>query len=340
MPKELKEPLYCCGELHKSGTYHRRTVHQQHTKISFKSHPEASFLLKRNSKTHLFHCPECDKSWAMATPIRNHIVTRCEGYVKYRSPQASSAVKTRAAARGQQAQEVSTGMQAVKEEGVEYSVEETQEHEHAAETAPLVKSPSVRSNVYVNSNDSGGDNLAITPEPLSPAAPNNSSPSPERVSVLRPAIWSPASASPSVRVSVSPSLLSVPPPLTQSVSTRSSTSSARTWPDDHPPGVPHMRFKTENDHTLLPEAASQSGSCSLSAARIFLDGLRRPLGNAAPQLHALGIVTTADLDLICTMPDAWDEVGDFLRGSGVTIIEWLMVKEAFKARAKVTASAA
>ncbi|KAM5535869.1 hypothetical protein V8D89_010487 [Ganoderma adspersum] len=87
MPKEPKsEPLFCCGELHKSANYHKRTVHQKYTKIYFKHHPDASFLLKRNPKTCLFHCPECDKGWAMATPVRNHIFQRCEGYVTYRSP--------------------------------------------------------------------------------------------------------------------------------------------------------------------------------------------------------------------------------------------------------------
>ncbi|KAM5535868.1 hypothetical protein V8D89_010486 [Ganoderma adspersum] len=71
-----------------------------------------------------------------------------------------------------------------------------------------------------------------------------------------------------------------------------------------------------------------------SAARVFLNGLRRPLGHAARHLHALGVVSEADLDLICTMPDAWDELGELLTRSGVTVIEWLMVKEAFKARAR------
>lgn len=51
-------------------------------------------------------------------------------------------------------------------------------------------------------------------------------------------------------------------------------------------------------------------------------------------MHILGLVTDADLDLVCTMPDAWDELGDLLRSSGMSVIEWLMVKEAFKARAK------
>lgn len=76
-PKEPKsEPLFCCGELHKSANYHKRTVHQKYTKIYFKHHPDASFLLKRNPKTCLFHCPQCDKGWAMATPVRVSICAR------------------------------------------------------------------------------------------------------------------------------------------------------------------------------------------------------------------------------------------------------------------------
>ncbi len=69
-PKEAKEPLFCCGTSHKSANYHKRTAHQQHTKIYFKGYPEAGFILRRNPITTLFHCPKCNKSWAMATPIR------------------------------------------------------------------------------------------------------------------------------------------------------------------------------------------------------------------------------------------------------------------------------
>lgn len=104
-PKEAKEPLFCCGTSHKSANYHKRTAHQQHTKIYFKGHPEAGFILRRNPVTTLFHCPKCDKSWAMATPIRvsgrileccqkkmidapfvqSHIFRKCAGYAQYRS---------------------------------------------------------------------------------------------------------------------------------------------------------------------------------------------------------------------------------------------------------------
>lgn len=104
-PKEAKEPLFCCGTSHKSANYHKRTAHQQHTKIYFKGHPEAGFILRRNPVTTLFHCPKCDKSWAMATPVRvsarilgccrkkvtdvpvvqSHIFRKCAGYAQYRS---------------------------------------------------------------------------------------------------------------------------------------------------------------------------------------------------------------------------------------------------------------
>lgn len=89
------------------------------------------------------------------------------------------------------------------------------------------------------------------------------------------------------------------------------------------PFGPRLRHAIDLDRDRAP-----------SAARVFLDGLRRPLGHAARHLHALGVVSEADLDLICTMPDAWDELGELLTKSGVTVIEWLMVKEAFKARAR------
>nr|VWP01783.1 Cation-transporting ATPase (EC [Ganoderma boninense] len=149
--------------------------------------------------------------------------------------------------------------------------------------------------------------------------------------------------------------------------------SVRTWPDDQPPGIPassepRLKVKVEGDSHMIeidsaPASGLASGSGSgfesgvssgprlrrddmdlnlddrpPSAARAFLDGLRRPLGHAARHLHALGVVSEADLDLICTMPDAWDELGELLTRSGVSVIEWLMVKEAFKGRARLVSA--
>ncbi|KAH9932058.1 uncharacterized protein BXZ73DRAFT_101433 [Epithele typhae] len=82
-------------------------------------------------------------------------------------------------------------------------------------------------------------------------------------------------------------------------------------------------------HTVQPKREPELGS---SGARAFLDGLRRPLGHLAPHMHALGLVTDADLDLICALPSAWDELGEMLRVRGMSVLEWLMIKEAFKTR--------
>ena len=68
-PREPKA-LFCCGEMHKSGNKHRLMVHQQHTTIAFREHPEAAFTIKRNSQTKQFHCPKCDKTTPMASILR------------------------------------------------------------------------------------------------------------------------------------------------------------------------------------------------------------------------------------------------------------------------------
>ena len=91
-----------------------------------------------------------------------------------------------------------------------------------------------------------------------------------------------------------------------------------------------LRLPPRVDHALNRNTGY---SATATAARLFLEGLRRPLGHATPHLHALGIVTDADLDLVCTMPGTWEELGEILRVNGVSMIEWLMVKEAFKTRA-------
>ena len=156
--------------------------------------------------------------------------------------------------------------------------------------------------------------------------------------LLRPATWSPinvtAGFSGLCTVRNSPSSV-------RSASS-SSSNSLRTIPDEAPSSRFTLPIKTEYDHTLHPPFSNalwysvrpQVEDRLLTPARVFLDGLRRPLGHATPHLHRLGVVTEADLDLVCTMPDAWDELGRLLRGSGVTMIEWFMVKEAFKTRAK------
>ncbi|KAI1793077.1 hypothetical protein LXA43DRAFT_279528 [Ganoderma leucocontextum] len=364
MPKETKsEPLFCCGELHKSANYHKRTAHQKYTKIYFKHHPNATFVLKRNPKTRLFHCPQCDKSWAMATPVRNHIFQRCEGYVKYRSPIPGT--KDNATKGGQPAQVKDEDVDPAMDGNTADAAEETPD---GKETNAVNKSPVVRSPVHPTPDLASGGHPTTTPEPAppapSPSTPSDSSPGQPGACVtahlfplLRPALWSPVNLTNGIGMDASdsrPSVPSLPPSLTGSLSSCSSIFSVRTWPDDQPPGVPvpSPRFKAEGDlHNLNSASSSSSGSGfgsgllfgprtiqiidrPPSAARLFLDSLRRPLGHAARHLHALGVVSEADLDLICTMPDAWDELGELLTRGGVTVIEWLMVKEAFKARAR------
>lgn len=210
---------------------------------------------------------------------------------------------------------------------------------------------------------------------LPPSTASDGSPSPDRPEatvtahpfpLLRPAVWSPVNTAKRVgtntpTLSSRASVPSLPPSLAGGFSSCSSVFSVRTWPDDHPPGVPVLtpKLKTEDSlHMINSTSGSESGfgsaspfgprpmghivafdhPSSTSAACLFLDGLRRPLGHAARHLHALGIVSEADLDLICTMPDAWDELGELLTRGGMTIIEWLMVKEAFKARARQMSS--
>ncbi|KAI8990669.1 hypothetical protein BD414DRAFT_535945 [Trametes punicea] len=379
MPKEPKEPLFCCGAYHKSANYHKRTVHQQHTKIYFKGNPHASFILKRNPVTSLFHCPHCDKSWAMATPIRNHIFQRCEGYAQFRSSapadggdngeadrslssidsgdedmQASSATK--------QASEVEVPQEA----GIGQAQERSEKPGNGQALLP----------------SGGTENKARTPQSDDAQTSDDSTPPGQAIRprmdgivqftpVLRPAVWSPVdrrtppqmltgsgnlSHPGHLGLAVSrPNSLSSAPSLSRSASC-SSKSSARTVPDD-PFAIPAttasgLKPDPDGDTSLPPVVGPylcSRATASISSARssqdmstpqrrtdveAFLQGLYRPLGHAAPHLYKVGLVTEADLDLICTMPEAWDEVGTVLQAGGITMIEWLMLKEAFKKRAK------
>lgn len=175
--------------------------------------------------------------------------------------------------------------------------------------------------------------------------------------VLRPAIWSPIEAPyvPCAPVGLGPSssgASSSLPTLTRSVSC-SSKSSGRTLENTAPVSrTVAVRFKSDPDDALSVSADDSryalaqsnplaSSSHSLqhlperpTAVRSFLGRLRRPMGDAAPLFYKMGLVTEEDLDLICTLPDAWDEVGVVLQAGGLTTIEWLMVKEAFKTKAR------
>lgn len=175
--------------------------------------------------------------------------------------------------------------------------------------------------------------------------------------VLRPAIWSPVEAPyvpcpPVGFVSSSSGSSSSLPTLTRSASC-SSKSSGRTLAHTAPVSrTVAVRFKSDPDDALSVSAdnsryalaqsnplASSSNSLQHlperpTAVRSFLGCLRRPMGHAAPLFYKMGLVTEEDLDLICTLPEAWDEVGVVLQAGGLTTIEWLMVKEAFKTKAR------
>ncbi|KAI0640109.1 hypothetical protein C8Q77DRAFT_1044694, partial [Trametes polyzona] len=359
-PKEAKEPIFCCGAHHKSANYHKRTVHQQHTKIYFKGHPQAGFILRRNAATSLFHCPKCDKSWAMATPIRLHIFQKCEGYAQYRSASSakvededtndvsmsdvdSSPVKApstvqvpplNAPIAPVQAQEQGTN----DDKGKKHNIDNT-----SIDDVSGIKEKTFRPEAHSTPPENSS-----TQEPVASRSPIIVEP------VLRPAVWSPVmtthTARPPTTASISgfPSLGSVGSH-PRSISSCSSGLSSRTLADAA--SVSHtiaIRFKSDPDDALSAPSGHRtraslfSGSPSLplppperpTAVRTFLDSLRRPLGHAAALFYKMGLVTEEDLTLICTMPEAWDEVGAALQAGGLTTIEWLVVKEAFKWKAK------
>ncbi|RPD82686.1 hypothetical protein L226DRAFT_518617 [Lentinus tigrinus ALCF2SS1-7] len=366
-----KKSLFCCGELHRSGLYHKLKVHQQVTTLTFKNHPGVQITIRRDAESKCFHCPRCDKRYPIAGNLRDHMASRCDGYAQYRAP---SLPKTKMR-RSRKSDRSETGkpvdgnampvpvngdaMIQVKAEKVDEAmvpavVASTTLESEATET--LDASFSRQTLLYPESQDDdvtilpASQSLDVAPEPIrttlnsevvSPTVSDqSSSPTPDAEVVflpplLRPATWSPINATTGVS---EPRLISYSPSLVRSVSSCSSISLC-TLPED----VPGLRFtlpiKTEFDYKFEPpsDGALLHGSGQQeppTAAEVFLNGLRRPLGHAAPHLHGLGVVTEADLDLVCKMPDAWVELGDLLRVSGVTMIEWLMVKEAFKARAK------
>ncbi|OSD00837.1 hypothetical protein PYCCODRAFT_1446017 [Trametes coccinea BRFM310] len=373
LPKEAKEPLFCCGARHKSANYHKRTVHQQHTKIYWKDHPQASFILRRNTVTSLFHCPKCDKSWAMATPIRNHIFYKCEGYAQYRSSASatgggldadqsassmdSSDSSVDADAASMQGPEVGSesgdGMD-MRPSSNDYNSQRTDNTSLSASSTIENTSVDRRSHVQVLERLSSPNYQAKSaPEKATYLTP-----------VLRPAIWSPVAGTsstadtiPTARGRYSAAFdcgrpLILTPELSRSASS-SSKSSARTVPDDVCLGsraTPYS-FKPDPDAAYVSSLASRtvlSGAGTSSSyhqgrsasqevedcgVRAFLDSLPRRLGSAAPLFYKLGISSHADLDLLCTMPETWQEVGSVLQAGGITMIEWLMVKEALRLRA-------
>ncbi|KAI0368896.1 hypothetical protein BV20DRAFT_430433 [Pilatotrama ljubarskyi] len=371
MPKDAKQPLFCCGTQHKSANYHRRTVHQQHTKIYFRGHPEASFILRRNPVTSLFHCPHCDKSWAMATPIRNHIFQRCSGYAQYRS-QAAAKSSDQASILVTSSAEGSSQIDSPLQDSPDVAnVQAKEEHGHATNghhPNVITGATSLLSSGNATPPQESGQPASVgatvpTSSPGNSSGPNTLEQVISFPPVLRPAIWSPvngrfaetAEELPHVHFTMETGVRPVSslPGLWRTASACSSRSSLRTLADDaSAPRSTMTTFKCEPDYAGLPPASVLRTGSSLSgpslssplsprhsperptAVRRFLDTLRRPLGHAAPLLYKMGLVSEADLDLICTMPESWDEVGAVLQTGGITTIEWLMVKEAFKMRAK------
>ncbi|EIW64449.1 uncharacterized protein TRAVEDRAFT_41861 [Trametes versicolor FP-101664 SS1] len=359
MPKEAKEPLFCCGTSHKSANYHKRTAHQQHTKIYFKGHPEAGFILRRNPVTTLFHCPKCDKSWAMATPIRSHIFKKCAGYAQYRSLSSTKS-------ENEEAENVPPSPSLPRNSHKSPSAAcADMDTEHTEGNVPDGSNDVCSPDVDQSSSSSSGGILGAQAQRQktdTPGPPANPGTTLEQVlwfpPVLRPAIWSPVEAPyvPCAPVGLVPSssgCSSSLPTLTRSASC-SSKSSGHTLANTAPVSrTVAVRFKSDPDDALSVSAdnsryaLAQSNPLASSshspvqhlperptAVRSFLGRLRRPMGDAAPLFYKMGLVTKEDLDLICTLPDAWDEVGVVLQAGGLTTIEWLMVKEAFKTKAR------
>ncbi|KAI0721411.1 hypothetical protein C8T65DRAFT_631606 [Cerioporus squamosus] len=345
--------------------YHKAKVHQQVTTVLFKNYPGVHFTIKRNPETKCFHCPYCVKRYPLASPLRDHMVLKCDGYAQYRVSSLPK-LKIRPPRKNDRSDsgkpvedampvdEVVVVKDEQKDEVIVTGTDANTTQESEA-TGTLQGSFALQSLLYPESQADDPHAIAesefmeVAPEPTnatvevaSPTISDQSS-SVEDVAevvflppVLRPATWSPISVAnriPDWRlISYSPSLVTS--------GSSCSTTSLRSVSDDPSGSRFTLPVKTEFHYKLEPtfeddlQHVPRQLDHSLSAAQVFLDGLWRPLGHAAPHLHGLGVVTEADLDLVCAMPDAWDEVGDLLRGSGVTMIEWLMVKEAFKTRAK------
>ncbi|KAI0652540.1 hypothetical protein C8Q79DRAFT_106053 [Trametes meyenii] len=358
MPKETKHPLFCCGEHHKSANYHRRTVHQQHTKIYWKGNPRASFILRRNPITSLFHCPHCDKSWAMATPIRNHIFLKCEGYAQYRSGTSPK-------------NEIVEAELSMSSPGAERSssVEILQDATPGeVKTDPVTKAGQHPQITRTPSPSPAPGLKAQAPQPIANETKRLGSTAPPSLTseefleqsihvppILRPAVWSPIGTSPiasrglhdlgpSTSLSGNSYLGSLHN-LARSASCSSKSSAITLVDDPKVLCIYHKRCDTIIEPKREPDDLSASHSSLLAASPLprqppsqptavmrFLEDLRRPLGHTAPLLYKMGLVTEEDLDLLCSMPEAWDEVGAVLQVGGITKIEWLMVKEAFKAR--------
>ncbi|KAI0778826.1 hypothetical protein BD413DRAFT_119289 [Trametes elegans] len=381
MPKEAKEPLFCCGAHHNSANYHRRTVHQKYTKIVFKHHRNENFVLRRNPATSLFHCPHCDKSWAMATPIRvsrrlssrvhpltscvhllsqNHIFTKCEGYAQFRTP-AASKDKTQAEEPAPAPDEENVDLTYPPSENTSQTTEQSKLKQNEQTVTPVIDvvgrirtPPSTASptNQEMEAVPDGVQEVTASANPVSHGTSLDGALA--LPPTLRPAIWSPptmSSASRGLAPLSASSYSSSVPSLTRSGSSCSSGSFALTLPDISSMSGASALPKPEPEDcasvsNIISRYASSQPSVDLSpvpplpsshsptAVRTFLDSLRRPLGHASPLLYKMGLVTDEDLELICTMPEAWDEVGTMLTAGGVTVIEWLMVKEAFKAKAK------
>ncbi|KAH9849190.1 hypothetical protein C2E23DRAFT_392749 [Lenzites betulinus] len=362
MPKEPKAPLFCCGAEHKSANYHKRTVHQKHTKIIFKGHPKDSFVLRRNPVTSHFHCPKCTCSWAMATPIRMHIFTRCEGYAQFRTEASANAAEESVSDISMMSSQGDTTNGSIAKPSTKAKSTAKQSGGNVSDQNRDPNPQSSISNVASSSKVPQIGNL----EPPSPLSPDPIS-SPEEIRnqvrsmppVLRPAVWSPVkntrAVGPPLALSTAPSESLAPLPVpTRSASSCSSRSSAHTLAGDPPPvaRTTHtvtMRFKSDPDgppDDPLPHPPARPGACLASppsmqqlserptAIRTFLNNLRRPLGHAAPLFYKMGLVDEEDLALICTMPEAWDEVGSVLQVGGLTTIEWMMVRQAFKGKAR------
>ncbi|TFK92812.1 hypothetical protein K466DRAFT_196137 [Polyporus arcularius HHB13444] len=365
MPKEKKDKSQlCCGELQRTMGYHKAKVHQQVTTVTFKCQPAVHLTITRNSETKSFHCPHCDRQYPLPVNLRDHMVLKCVGYAQHRAAPPLK-IKIRPSKDVQPEKPVNddamlSDVVAVKEEKEDEVIitavdAKTTQDPEATETFDA--SFSLQSLLYPESQAdephaiAESEPMEVVPEPTSTtlqvgpelATISDQSSSAEAHAdvellppVLRPATWSPSSTAnrvPDQRlVTYSPSLVTS--------SSFCSTASLRSVSDDLSGPPLRLPVKTEFHYKLeptsedaLPLVPRQPGH-PLSAARTFLDGLRRPLGHAAPHLHGLGVVSEADLDLVCVMSEAWDEVGELLRGGGLSMIEWLMVKEAFKTRAK------
>ncbi|KAI0714848.1 hypothetical protein C8Q76DRAFT_438867 [Earliella scabrosa] len=365
MPKEPKS-AFCCGELQVSPQQHRREVHQRWSRIRFEDHPEASFTLRRDDGDHLFHCPKCEQSSALAGPLRSHILHQCPGYAEYRPACPKIKIKPMSYAEKSEgeskdeAPEADNATRRVKQEedtvGEPSASADADIEELSREVMSGLQSKySLQSLLYPESS-CGQPELDGTPEPTSPKPSDDADLPPSTDSdflpppILRPASWTPLNSNTIAQMLPPLAIGSTSTPSLVRTESIQSTSISLYTVSDRPSCSPSVPVKIEPDYSF--DSASRSAlplrlpprvdhalnrntgySATATAARLFLEGLRRPLGHATPHLHALGIVTDADLDLVCTMPGTWEELGEILRVNGVSMIEWLMVKEAFKTRA-------